>query len=181
MLLIVTLNARLRPLDRGEVYEDPLDELLKGASLGTVTGGGTHLGPTGEPLKADLEIELTDRSPGTVEKILTVLERLGAPKGSSARLGDAEPVRFGATEGVGLYLNGTDLPEEVYRDNDVNQLIADLDDTLGDAGQLQSHWEGPRETALYYYGPSASAIKERIASVTARAPLARRCRVVDLT
>lgn len=181
VLLSVTLNARLRPLDRGELYEDTLDGLLQRSEAGVVSGGGTILSAQGEPLKADLDIELTDASSDTVEKILAVLERLGAPKGSSARVGDAEPIAFGATEGVGIYLNGTGLPADVYRDNDVNELIADLDAAVADDGRMQSYWEGPTETALYYYGASAATMKERMAPVLAGAPLAHGCRVVNLT
>ena len=180
-LLVVTLNARLRPLDRGEIYEDPLDEFLQVTELGQVVGGGTRLGEGGEPRQADLEIELADDSDTAVRRILAVLEELGAPKGSQARRGDTEPVAFGATEGVGLYLNGTDLPDEVYRDSDVNVLLADLDEAIGDAGRMQSYWEGPKETAVYYYGLSGSLIRERMAPVLARTPLCQDCRLVDLT
>ena len=180
-LLTVTLNARLRPLDRGEIYEDPLDEFLEVSGLGQVVGGGTRLGDGGEPRQADLEIELTDDSETAVRRILAALEELGAPKGSMARWGDAEPIAFGAAEGVGLYLNGTDLPDEVYRDSDVNELIADLDRAVGDAGRMESYWEGQRETAIYYYGLSGSLIHERMAPVLARTPLCQDCRIVALT
>jgi hypothetical protein len=45
---------------------------------------------------------------------------------------------------------------------------------------MQSWWKGPRETALYLYGPSAARMAELIADVLARFPLAQRCRVVPL-
>ena len=37
---------------------------------------------------------------------------------------------IGTAEGMALYLNGTELPAEVYRNNDVNELIALLDFAL---------------------------------------------------
>jgi len=89
-------------------------------------------------------------------------------------------VPFGVTEGLAVYLNGTDLPDEVYADGDVNELIAALLDTIGAEGRMQSYWEGPRETALYLYGPSASRIADLTAGVLPRFPLAQRCRIVPL-
>ena len=45
---------------------------------------------------------------------------------------------------------------------------------------MQSHWEGPRETAVYLYGSSAGRMGELIGDVLARFPLAQRCQVVPL-
>jgi hypothetical protein len=90
-------------------------------------------------------------------------------------------VPFGSTEGIGVYLNGTDLTEEVYRTSDVNELIARLRESLSDAGDMYSHWQGPTETALYFYGPSANRMRERMSEVLQTHPLAQRCRVESLT
>jgi hypothetical protein len=46
--IVARLNDRAQPLDRGELYEDPLDEILKTHDIGEVTGGGTQLGEAGE-------------------------------------------------------------------------------------------------------------------------------------
>lgn len=35
----LALNAIVQPLDRGEMFEDPLSEILENQSLGEVTGG----------------------------------------------------------------------------------------------------------------------------------------------
>jgi hypothetical protein len=66
-------------------------------------------------------------------------------------------VGFGITEGLAVYLNGTDLPDEVYVGGDVNELIAALLECLGAEGDMQSWWEGPRETALYPLRPVSRA------------------------
>jgi hypothetical protein len=89
-------------------------------------------------------------------------------------------VPFGVTEGLAVYLNGTDLSREVYASSDVNDLIAALLERLGTDGDMQSYWEGPRETALYLYGASAARMDDLTASVLARFPLAQRCRIVPL-
>ncbi|HET9277624.1 MAG TPA: hypothetical protein VFN95_05545 [Flavitalea sp.] len=39
--IIAQLNEKVMPIDRGLVYEDPIDEFLKVNQYGEVTGGGT--------------------------------------------------------------------------------------------------------------------------------------------
>jgi hypothetical protein len=102
-------------------------------------------------------------------------------QGSRVRTSHGEPAIFGVTEGLAVYLNGTDLPDEGYANSDVNGLIAAVLNRLGVEGHMHSYWEGPQETALYLYGPSAARMSELIADVLARFPLAERCRVVPLS
>ena len=178
----VHLNARLQPMHRGERYEEPLEVYLARLAPGSeVVGGGTLTSEEGEPLSCDIELHLTDDGMAHATELIGALESLGAPRGSTWSVGDDAPVPFGTSEGVAVYLNGTDLPDEVYRDNDVNDLISQLLDRVGDEGDLHSWWEGPHESALYLYGRSAAVIKDRGADVLAVHPLAQRCRVVDLT
>jgi hypothetical protein len=179
--LWITINARLRPLDRGERYEDPLEEALDAKAPGSaIGGGGTLMSPEGEPTLSDVDLDVAGDPQAVLALTIATLEAAGIPKGSIIRLDDGEPVPFGVTEGLAVYLNGTDLPAEVYENNDVNDLIAALLDALGENGEMQSYWEGPRETALYLYGPSAARMSELIAGVLGAAPLAQRCRVVPL-
>ena len=37
--IVATLNDKVMPIDRGEIYEDPLDEFLQSNGIGEVTGG----------------------------------------------------------------------------------------------------------------------------------------------
>jgi hypothetical protein len=180
--LTIRLNARLRPLDRGDRYEDPLQNVLDERAAGSeITGGGTMLDANREPAWSDISVDLTVDPAAGLATAVAALESFGAPKGSTATLDGGEPVPFGTFEGVGLYLNGTDLPAEVYTDNDVNELLATLLGRLGEEGDMQSYWEGPTETALYFYGPSAERMRALIADVVAGHPLAQRSRLVALT
>ena len=61
-IVIARLNARLQPLDRGSLYEDPLDAALQEAGIGRVTGGGTLMSEEGEIELCDIEVELADLS-----------------------------------------------------------------------------------------------------------------------
>lgn len=180
--LSIHLRARLQPVDRGDLYVDPLQEILDAHAPGcAVTGGGTLLDAGGEPQSCDIELDLEGDASAVLRLVIRTLESCGAPRGSKAFLDDAEPVPFGVTEGLGVYLNGTELPEAVYADGDINELAERLIEQVGDAGRLQSYWEGPTETALYFYGPSASRMYELMSGVLATHPLAERSRVVPLT
>ncbi len=180
--IYVTLNARLRPLDRGAHFEDPLIEILEKRKIkAEITGGGTLLGPGREPSNCDIVLEIKGDGPSALHVIIEALEGLGAPVGSKARVADGEAVPFGTAEGLGIYLNGTDLPDEVYSTNDVNELLTKLHERLGPAGRMLSYWEGPTETALYFYGASAQGMRAAMADVLASHPLAHSCRVEKLT
>ena len=181
-ILVVTLNARLQPQHRAENYEDPLDRVLEREDKGSsVVGGGTLVGHEHEVVSCDIEVSLANDARKGMRIVIDALERLGAPAGSSARLDGGEPVAFGFMQGVGLYLNGTDLPDEVYATSDVNALVDTVSAAVGDAGHLESWFEGSRETAFYFYGLSAETIRGRIVAATADQPLAERARLVPLT
>lgn len=179
----IHLNARLRPLDRGDRYEDPLQEVLDEHNLGAIDGGGTMLGVSHEPTSCDIELRFeadADRDNG-LRVVIEALESYGAPVGSYVHPDSGERIHFGVTHGLGLYLNGTDLPDEVYATEDINELVAQIEAALGEEGAMQSYWEGPTETALYLYGPSTDRMRELLAGVLAAHPLADRHRLVALT
>ncbi|GHJ44312.1 hypothetical protein Cs7R123_16540 [Catellatospora sp. TT07R-123] len=179
--LSITLNARLRPMDRGDVYEDPLQEVLDARCPGSeIDGGGTLMSATGEVSFCDLDVELAGDPDEGMAVVIETLESLGAPKGSTADLDDRETVVFGRFDGLAVYLDGTGLPAEVYADNDINELIGQLHESLGDAGRMQSYWSGPTELALYFYGPSEQRMRELAADVLRVHPLARGCRLLAL-
>ncbi|MFO0727553.1 MAG: hypothetical protein U1E65_27495 [Myxococcota bacterium] len=176
------LNIRMQPIDRGEAFEDPLQEALEENELGTVTGGGCGLGEDGEIAFCGIDIEVEDLETG-LPFVAGVLTTLGAPVGSRLEYeagGASKTMSFGEQEGLGLYLNGTDLPAEVYQNSDVNELIAKLQDALGERGSIRSHWQGPRETALYFYGPSRAAMRGALSLEIAKHPLGQKSRLIDI-
>lgn len=181
-MVIARLNARAQPLDRGDVFEDPLNEILEVAGTGQVTGAGTQLGEEGEIEFCDLEIMVPEASDAAIGAIREALERLGAPRGSKLIWNDgASELEFGAFEGLAVYLNGTDLPDEVYAQSDVNFVYDELGRLLGDEGRVVSHWDGPRETALYLYGRSADTMLSRIRPFLDSYPLCQKARIVTIT
>jgi hypothetical protein len=176
------LNARIMPMDRGERFEDPLMEALEKNGFGEVTGGGTLQDASGEIEYCGIDLDLFDVPKG-VPFICEFLTKCGAPKGSKLQYELKKKkieVPFGEAEGLAIYLNGTDLPAEVYKNCDVNELYAEINRLLGKNGSIQGHWQGPTETALYLYGKSVADMRKRIAGYMAKYPLCQRARLVDI-
>ncbi|TXH70157.1 MAG: hypothetical protein E6Q88_08665 [Lysobacteraceae bacterium] len=172
------LNARIQPMDRGDLYEDPLQQALEATGLAEVTGGGTMQMQSGEIEYCGIDLDLHDPE-NAVALICATLERLGAPKGSSLSYeadGRRHEVPFGRLEGLAIYFNGTDLPDHVYAECDINHVWAEIERLIEGVGRIQSYWQGPTETALYLYGDSAARMRERIAGFMAEYPLCAQAR-----
>lgn len=178
-MAILHLNARFLPLARA-----PFVEMLNGSMhrlsiAAREVGGGTLLSCAGEPLSCDVELGVDDVG-STLPALISLLQQFALPRGSHLSVDGDTVATFGRTDGVGLYLNGTDLPDDVYAVNDVNVLIDNLVVATGDAVINMAFWHGHRETAIYLYGASADLIVERLAPVIHSEPLAEASRVVIL-
>jgi hypothetical protein len=176
------LNARIMPLERGEQYEDPLSEALAQYGLGEVTGGGTMQSKEGEIEYCGIDIDVFDLPRG-VPFVCEFLTQRGAPKGSKLEYeldGKRVEMPFGSAEGLAIYLNGTDLPADVYKNCDVNEVYNEINRLLGDRGSIQGHWHGPTETALYLYGSSTDEMRALIAGYMAEYPLCQKARLVKI-
>jgi hypothetical protein len=176
------LNAKVQPIDRGDYYEDPLSDTLKAASLGEVTGGGTQLSEKPYGIEfCDLEIRMDEVTEEGLAVIIKRLNDLGAPKGSRLIIeSTGKQIPFGVTEGLAVYLNGTDLEDEVYRTSDVNFVIDEFDRLLKGKGAFRGYWEGGRETALFCYGASYLEMKAALAPFLAEHPLCEKARVEQI-
>ena len=179
------LNARVQPLDRDIFYGDPLWDYLSKLKLGAVTGGGTKMADNSEGVDyCYLDIELRNLKEETLDLVVKKLELLGVPKGSRlyskswlSFLGfEVRSISFGQYEGLGLFLNYYDLPAETYKNSDVNHVIQQCNKLMKGIGEKRGHWEGKRETALYFYGTSYKAMKEAIDDFVATYPLCERAR-----
>ena len=176
--LTLNLNARLMPMDRGEL-EDAIDVFLEENAMGEVDGGGTLQSPTGEIDNCDIEICLHEKSDTNYKKLQEFLSRLGVPKGSFL-ISEGSSQAIGELEGLALYLNGTDLDDAVYAACDINHVVAELLKSLGNEQSYYSHWQGASETALYFYGPSFDSMKQAILPFAEEYPLCQKCRIVQI-
>lgn len=85
--VFVKVPEPLTPVERGQKYGDPLDEMLKREQLGEVTGGGSQLSePDAEGRRSvewvGLDVELLDLERG-IPALKQELLRLGAPAGTT--------------------------------------------------------------------------------------------------
>jgi hypothetical protein len=179
--LEVRLPCRLPGVQRGDRYEDPLAYFLEAGFPGSrVIGGGTLLSPEGEPLSCGIDADVLGEADEILDSVATFLDELGSPRGSTASIAGATTRTFGTTEGLALYLDGTGLAPDVYAANDINEFLDQLHESLGDRGGMQSFWEGPSETAVYLYGPSADSMREAITPLLIAHPLAESSRLVQI-
>lgn len=171
------------PLDRGEIYEDPLDELLKANGIGEVTGGGTMQLKSGELEYCDLEIKLNSNeiNENDIQQIIKKLEELGAPKGSKLTIEKTDQkIEFGQKEGLGIYIDGVNLDPEVYKNSDINFVISEIKKLTKDNSEITKYWEGGNETALYYYADSFAEMKESIKEFMNSYPLCKGARIEQI-
>jgi hypothetical protein len=181
--LIAQLNDKVGPIDRGFVYEEPLDAFLKLNYYGEVTGGGTFQEETGEIACCDIEIELhsNDQERIVISKIIDQLEALGAPKGSKLLVETTgEEVLFGTKEGLALYLDGRNLPDEVYSESDTEFVWAELHRLIGIEPNADRNWQGREETAFYFYSDSFEQMRSAIHEFVSTYPLCAGARVVQI-
>ena len=156
--LTVELNAKLQPIHRGEMFEEPLENVLIQANVGEVLGGGTFMSATGEIEKCDINLEVKD---DWIAKVFAYLQRIKIiPKGSKI-ICKQEITPIGQAEGMAIYLNETD------------ELISKLQDALGDKCFMFSWWEGGTETALYFYGESYLKLYESVKHILEIHPLCK--------
>ncbi|MCG1036513.1 hypothetical protein [Polaribacter sargassicola] len=181
--IVVTLNDKIMPLDRGEIYEDPLDEFLKANEIGEVTGGGTMQLKSGELEYSDLEIKLNsiEIDENNILLIIKKLEELGAPKGSKLVIEKTDKeITFGKKEGLGLYIDGQNLEPEVYKNSDINFVISEIKRLTNDSSEITKYWEGESETALYYYGNSYTEMKQSIIEFINSYPLCKGAKIKQI-
>ena len=187
MNLTINLNAKLQPKHRHDL-EDVLVEILgKNDLVVEVVGGGTLQGTNGEVESCDIELSITDGCEENIQKVIGTMEAMLAPVGSHLTIypedntSEVKEISFGTHQGLGLYLNGKDLDDEVYKNCDVNFLYEEIERLLGDFknGHIASHWEGT-ETALYLYGVSFDEMHSRIKPILDTYPLCQKCRVVKI-
>jgi len=176
------LNARISPQKRVEWLEGPLAEAVAENSLGEVTGGGTEQSAEGEVEFCGIDLELSEVDAGILF-VGEFLTKRGAPLGSKLQYemkGKKIEVPFGKAEGLAIYLNTSDLPQQVYDEHDVTEVLQEIDRSLGRRGNIMGHWSGPNELALYLYGHSADEMRQLTADLLASHPLCQKSRVVQI-
>ena len=171
----------IRPVSRGQRYEDPLEAVLKAKNLGELDGGGSQLGQGDEIVFAEIELRLANLDEA-LSQTRMLLENAGAPEGSEflfERAGARDVLPFGVFQGVAIILDGATLPDDVYAQSDGDALMDKLNEALGSAGEVRNHWDGPRDTVLYLYGRNAEEMFQLVQPVLLADPQCENARVVQ--
>ena len=169
------LNARLHPEHAQELFVEPLAAWLGDAGQGAAALGQVGLSPDDEVLYVDLRIALLGE--GEVAAVIVALEELGAPLGSTLLLPGEGEHSFSKQEGLAIYLDGQNLPEEVYETCGPHEVFEQVSTAIAGIGDVCSFWQGETETALYLYGSSADAMQAAIAGFVDSYPLCRGARI----
>ena len=175
----VRVWARLQDEQRAEVIDALFAALLETVSPGSrVLGSEPVVGVHREPSAVLAHLDVL---PEDAERVVAAILDLdgGLPAGSQIEINGAT-APFGRLQGLGLYLNGTQLGEDAYAHGDLQATADALAEASGDAGALWSHWMGPAETAFYFYGPDAVELRERLAVIIPDLPLLQRSRFAVL-
>ena len=167
------------PMDRGGFFEEPIDYTLKQLGIGEVDGGGTLRDETGEVKNCDVEIDLYEKSDANYDKLHSFIMFLGVPKGSFI-ISKNDKREIGNLEGLALYLNGTDLDDEIYKSCDINFVISEIIRILGSEYKYHSYWQGAKETALYFYGKSFNKMNDLIIPFIKEYPLCIKSRIIQV-
>ncbi|EMA3642867.1 hypothetical protein [Providencia stuartii] len=179
--ITVTLKARIQPERRADL-EDAFMHVMQSMEKDIhVTGGGTLLSDNGEIDECDIELSVAEANDENISLIIQLFSSMLAPKGSRLVIhGEDIVIEFGDEEGLALYLNGTDLPDEVYENSDINDIFDKLDEAVEDIGAIHGVWEGPTETAFYFYGSSFAEMSSLLQPLIDSIPLCQKSRVVQI-
>lgn len=168
------MNAKLQPEHMQEFYRQPLAELLDEEELGYVTDAKTLRDNIGEFCGCEITIECNR---GKEEELVDYLKKLSIPCGSFLTVG-RKNIPVGKIEGMAVYINGTDLPDEVYKTCSVKYVREELCKLFGGELAFVSYWEGTTETAIYFYGESFHDMQSKSEAFIKGYPLCAGCRVV---
>ncbi|WP_371169032.1 hypothetical protein [Aliiroseovarius sp. 2305UL8-7] len=175
------LNCRLTPNDREHVFGDPLNDALKKAGLGEVSGGGSLMSPEGEIIHIDLELMLNELTETALDLAIKVLNSRQAPKGSWLHLDDGTVLHeFGNSEVLGLYLDGVSLPAEVYEAFDTDAFLDDVLAALDGAGRFQGDHVMRTHTALFFVGDDFHAMRTRLSPLVEKTPICQNARIEQI-
>ena len=180
---LLHVNARLQPEHRISYYEEHLQGLFKKEKVGNVTGGSSVFFKDGGIASCDVNIDCYEDK---LNRILEILHYIPMAKGSKFFVYNSEgkverEYPLGELEGLGIYLNGVDLPKEVYKACDINYVVEQVFNLLETPPILYSYWEGLTETALYFYSVSFDTMYKKIRPLLNSYPLCQKCKVAQLT
>lgn len=154
--LLLYINVKLNVWFQFEywlqLFEDLFDVMFEVVGIGEILGGGMVLFEDGEVEYGDLEIQLYDVV--VLLQVIELFEQFGVLKGLLIQCDGEDDLLFGIIEGLGLYLDGVNLLDEVYEQCDLNYVFDQIVECIDGYGEICSWWQGLSEIGLYLYGVS---------------------------
>jgi hypothetical protein len=178
--LVVTINDKVMPVLRGEIYADPLHQFLKENQYGEVSGGGTRQLPSGEIENCEIEISLErdNIDDALVKEIIKQLEKCGAPKGSFLFVENTgDVISFGVNEGIGIYIDSINQQDDVYKNIDAKALANEIIQIANLESSIIRSWQGKTEIGYYFYGKSFENIRNSIETIIQSNPVYKTVRL----
>ena len=176
------INERLQPEDRIEYYEKHLQGIFKKEKIGNVIGGKSNFFKDGAIASCELNIECFE---GQLARLVEILHNIPMAKGSKLTLFRGTTAyreySLGNLEGMAIYLDGVSLPADVYKSCNVNHVVDEVFRLLETPPILYSYFQGPTETALYFYSTSFTVMRTKINNLLLTYPLCKRCRVTQIS
>lgn len=177
------VNERLQPEHRISYYEEHLQGIFKKEKVGNVVGGNSVFFKEGGIASCEVNIDCYEDK---INRLLELLHYIPMAKGSKLTVlnGEGKVDReypLGELEGMGLYLNGVDLPAEVYKNCDINFVVDEVFRLLETPPILYSYWQGSTETALYFYSASFTSMFSKIKTLISTYPLCQKSRVTQIS
>ena len=177
------LNAKLQPFIRNDL-EDIFEDFLEKHNLGSLTDNVPNSKVIEKTPYCNITFATSSIKELSEEEIITLKEFFienPVPKDTKIICNETKRlISVGTLEGLGLYINWTDLPNEVYVQNDINDLNEMILEQLGTKVQIMSYSEHENDTALYYYGSSFNDMHNEIKEIISSHPLCEKSKVQQI-
>lgn len=182
--VIIFLNARLNTNDCNQLKDVCFRFIQQENKTMELTQADVVSNDLGEPTGCEFHFTVDNLDDQHINFIIQIFTSTLAPKGSKISIfenstNDCKQAFFGNQEGLAVYLNGTDLPNEVYKTHSALAVFKECDRILQaqNAGHVCSFWQGPTETALYMYGDNFTVLQESIEPFMTSYPLCQKSRI----
>lgn len=186
--VIIFLNARLNSTDCEQLKDVCLNFIQQENKAIELTQAKVLKNEIDEATGCEFYFRADNLDDSHINFIIQMFTSTLAPKGSKISIlenftNDCKQAFFGSQEGLALYLNGTDLPNEVYKKHSALTVFEECDRMLQaqKAGNVCSIWQGPTETALYMYGNNFAVMQQSIEPFIASYPLCQKSRTEVIT
>ncbi len=181
--ITIEINDKIMPVDRWDLYEDPLEKYIETETIWEIVGSGTMQLSTWELDYCDINIEINPErnTQESIKLIIKKLETIGIPKWSKIRIdGQKEIVSFGNKEWLAISLDWVNLDKVIYETCDSNLVISEIKKAIHDSSEIIRYWQWPKETVLYFYADSYEEMTRKISEFIWSYPLCKWAKVEQI-